>query len=198
MTAMETPTPPKFVRLFYPFLAGLLFGLLQTGLFFQLSFSLSSGFTTYIMVTLCWVMGSAGGLFLARERQTSFIRFLGIGLLAYFACILLLMLAPFETRLWPVYALLVAVMGLAPGIFFARMASHYPARELFFRENNGFIVGLICGTLAFLLAGRVVLWLIPPMVAMTLLWGSRYFLRRAPAALPRPTGRAGGGSPLLR
>lgn len=173
---MERQTPPVWKRLFYPAMAGFFFGLLQTGLFFQLSFSLSSGFTTFLMVTLCWLAGSAVGLFLARKYQTGFNRFFASGLLAYFACILLLRLAPFETKLWPVYALLVVVMGLAPGVFFVRMAAYYPARDLFFRENNGFIAGLGGGTLLFLLTGRAALWFVPVLVAAVLFLGSRDFL----------------------
>jgi len=169
---------PKWIHLVYPGLAGLFFGLLQTGLFFQLSFGLSSGFTTFLMVTLCWLSGSAVGLLLARRDQIHFNWFLGIGLLAYFVCILLLKLAPFETQFWPVYALLVMVMGMVPGIYFARMAAYYSARALFFRENNGFIVGLIAGTLLFLVIGRVALWFAPSLVGAVLLSGSRYFLSR--------------------
>lgn len=180
-TLVEHHSQLKGIRLWYPVLAGLFFGLLQTGLFFQLSFSLSSGFTTFLMITLCWLLGSAVGLFLANEHQRNFNWFFSSGLLAYFVCVLLLRLAPFETRLWPAYALLVAVMGLAPGVFFGRMAGHYAARDLFFRENNGFIAGLAGGTLLFLLTGRLALWFAPILVAVVLLLGSRYFSQKSTA-----------------
>lgn len=171
----------NWTLLIYPGLAGLFFGLLQTGLFFQLSFGLSSGFTTFLMITLCWLSGSAVGLLLARRGQMHFNWFLGIGLLAYFACILLLNLAPFKTQFWSVYALLVTIMGIVPGIFFARMGAYFSARDLFFRENNGFIVGLIAGTLLFLLIGRVALWFAPLLPGLVLILGSRYFLFRKEA-----------------
>ncbi|MCL4267616.1 MAG: hypothetical protein KJ069_30870 [Anaerolineae bacterium] len=58
------------------------------------------------------------------------------------------------------------MMGITPGIFFARTAVHYSARDLFFRENNGFIIGLVGGTLLFLLTGQAALWLAPLLVSV--------------------------------
>ena len=51
----------------YPSIVGLMLGLFQTGLFFQLAFTLSSSFRTYLMVTVCWLIGSAIGVQLARH-----------------------------------------------------------------------------------------------------------------------------------
>jgi hypothetical protein len=142
-------------------MVGLLLGLLQTGLFFQLSFTLSSSFGTFLMVTFCWLAGSAVGVFwLARLRWNTRL-FLGLALLAYGCCALLLNLAPFDTRLWPVYAALVVITGIYPGVFFARFSAVYRARMLFLWENNGFIAGLVLGTLLFLMIGRIALWIAP-------------------------------------
>ena len=53
----------------YPVGVGLLLGLLQTGLLLQLSFTLSSGFGTYLLLTVCWLTGGAlGVLGLARPH----------------------------------------------------------------------------------------------------------------------------------
>ncbi|MCL4266060.1 MAG: hypothetical protein KJ069_22815 [Anaerolineae bacterium] len=158
---------------FFPGLAGLLFGLLQTGLFFQLSFGLSSGFITFLMISLCWLAGSAVGLYLAGKCRISLAWFVGLGLLAYFGCVVFLQLVPFQTQFRPLYALLVIIMGVAPGFFFARTAVHYSARDLFFRENNGFIIGLVGGTLLFLLTGRVALWLAPLLVSAVVVMQTR-------------------------
>src|SRR5262249_52776662 len=87
--------------------------------------------------------------------------FLALALLAYFGCVMLLMAAPFNTRLWPIYACCIVLTGLYPGVFFVRLNDYYRAGELFFKENNGFIVGLICGTLLFLIAGRGALLITP-------------------------------------
>jgi hypothetical protein len=149
-------------RRFYPSLVGLLLGLLQTGLFFQLSFTLSSSFGTFLMVTFCWLAGSAVGVFwLARHLRWDTRLFLALALLAYGCCALLLNLAPFDTRLWPVYAALVVVTGIYPGVFFARFSAVHRARTLFLWENNGFIAGLVLGTLLFMVTGRIALWIAP-------------------------------------
>lgn len=158
----------RMVRGIYPAVIGILLGLLQTGLFFQLSFTLSSSFRTYLMITVCWLIGSAIGVQLT--RQFGFERVQMIGLLlaalgAYFGCILLLRAAPFNSQWWFIYALLVIVMGLYPGAFFVRLGKVYTARLLFFWENNGFIVGIVVGTLLFMLLGRSVLWFAPLMLA---------------------------------
>jgi len=151
---------------FYPSLVGLLLGLLQIGLFFQLTFTLSSSFGTFLLVTLCWLLGSAvGALYLARTPNGTR-AFLGLALLAYAACGGLLALFPFGTTLWPLYAALILLTGFYPGVFFARLSPYFTARALFFRENNGFIAGLVLGTILFMLAGRVVLWVLPLAVAM--------------------------------
>ena len=158
---------------FYPVLVGVLLGLLQTGLFFQLTFTLSSTFGTFLLVTLCWLMGSAiGVMYMAKLTIRTHI-FLGMALLAYVACGGLLAVFPFGTILWPVYAALILITGFYPGVFFARMSHHYPARVLFARENNGFIIGLVLGTILFMLAGRIVLWILPLTAALIVIWIDR-------------------------
>jgi hypothetical protein len=153
----------KAVRLFYPLLVGLLLGLLQTGLFFQLTFTLSSSFQTFLMVTICWLLGSAIGLRAGGRLPLNVL--LLLALVSYFACTALLGAAPFNTGLWPVYAILIIVTGLYAGQFFAQAGKHYTAQQLFFRENNGFILGLVSGTILFLLFGRLVLWVTPVITA---------------------------------
>ncbi len=153
----------------FPSLVGLLLGLLQTGLFFQLTFTLSSTFGTFLLVTLCWLVGSAIGVyFLARFSLPTW-AFLVLALLAYGACALLLNAAPFNTVIWPLYAVLIILSGFYPGVFFARMSAFYPARTLFLWENNGFIAGLVLGTLAFLVAGRIALWILPLITAIVVI-----------------------------
>lgn len=155
-------------KLLYPFLVGLLLGWLQTGLFFQFTATFSSGFGTYLMITLCWLAGSALGVSYGAKLflRTHLLLILALG--SYWLCAVLLLNAPFETGLWPVYAGLVILIGMFPGLFFARMAPFYRARNLFLLENNGFIVGLASGTLLLLLLGRPVLWLTPGVLALML------------------------------
>jgi hypothetical protein len=156
----------KLIRFWYPVLVGMLLGLMQTGLFLQLSFTLSSSFGTFLMVTLSWLIGSAIGVYALSHKPLKL--FLVVSLAGYGGINLLLVLLPFSTEWWPLYALIVVLMGLYPGVFFGRMGQYYSARVLFFRENNGFIVGLVAGTLLFMLYGRGVLWGLPLVMAILL------------------------------
>ncbi|MCC7449826.1 MAG: hypothetical protein IT324_20570 [Anaerolineae bacterium] len=162
----------------YPVLVGALLGLLQTGLFLQLSSTLSSGFNTFLLVTLCWLLGSAFGVYCA-ARIIAFgtTVFLALTLIAYAACGGLLLSAPFNARLWPVYAGLILLAGVYPGVFFARMSAAYRARVLFFRENNGFIAGLVAGTILFMLVGRAALWVGPLIAASIVYYADRIVSR---------------------
>src|SRR5690606_8334923 len=116
--------------------------------------------------------GSAVGVTLARKgaiSRTRAVVLLWAGLVAYFACAGLLAVFPFNSSLTPIYATLTVVTGVYPGIFFVRMGRVYTARALFFRENNGFLLGIAGGTLAFMLLGRSVLWA-APLAAAALVW----------------------------
>ncbi len=164
------------MRRYYPALVGMLLGLLQTGLYFQLSFMLSSSIRTFLLVTVSWLVGSVIGIGLAKRLRVGLNIFILLALAAYFACMFLLTAAPFQTQWWPIYAALIVLTGLYPGVFFVRMGIFYRARDLFFRENNGFIAGLVAGTLLYLLAGRAALWVLPTLLAGVLLACSRRLL----------------------
>jgi hypothetical protein len=155
----------KIIRWVYPSLVGLLLGLLQTGLFLQLTFTLSSSFQTYLMITVCWLLGSVIGIRIAKRVNTSLNAFVLVTLSAYFGCVPLLRAAPFDTQRWPIYATLIVLTGIYPGVFFARLGEFYTARSLFLRENNGFIVGLVTGSLMFMAFGRASLWIAPLLAA---------------------------------
>lgn len=159
----------SFKKMLYPLLVGLLLGWLQTGLFFQFTATFSSGFATYLMITLCWLAGSALGVSYGEKLALRTNMLLILALCSYWLCAVLLLNAPFDTGLWPLYAGLVILIGVFPGLFFARMAPFYRARSLFLLENNGFIVGLLTGTLLLLLLGRAALWLIPAALALSLI-----------------------------
>jgi len=184
----------ELTRHFYPALTGLLLGLLQTGLFFQLTFTLSSSFRTFLLVTLCWLIGSAVGVTYAAKLRFPLEIFIGLALIAYFACAILLKILPFGTQVWPVYAVLIALTGIYPGVFFARMAAFYTARDLFLYENNGFLIGLILGTLLFMMFGRVILFIAPVFVAVMVVktgdirHNRAYDFTRSADYPPRPAG----------
>ncbi|MBZ0318104.1 MAG: hypothetical protein K8L91_16910 [Anaerolineae bacterium] len=167
----------------YPLLVGLFLGFIQTGLFFQLSFTFSSSFRTYVMMVICWLVGSVLGLRVATKWAVPTNGFLLIALLAYGISSVALHLRPFETTFGILYALLIILMGIYPGVFFARMSSIYQARRLFFQENNGFIIGLVGATLLFMLVGRLGIWVSPVLVAglVTLsgMYGNQYDIHPA-------------------
>jgi hypothetical protein len=167
----------KLLHWVYPSLVGILLGLLQTGLFFQLTFTLSSSFRTFLMITVCWLLGSAVGIRIAKPVRLHLNGFALLSLLAYFTCFVLLGATPFNTQLWPVYAVFIMLTGLYPGVFFVRLSKYYTARQLFFRENNGFIVGLVSGTLLFLMLGRVTLWGTPILVAAVVMFCTLFFFQ---------------------
>jgi len=158
------------LSLSYLVLVGIFLGLLQTGLFFQMTFTLSSSFGTFLLITLCWLLGSALGVTQNAQLRYGTGVLLILALLAYSLCGMLLLILPFNTTLWPLYGGLVILMGLYPGVFFARMSVFFSARTLLTRENNGFIIGLIMGTLLFMLIGRAVLWIAPFALAGLILW----------------------------
>jgi hypothetical protein len=153
-------------RRFYPLVVGLLLGVMQTGLFFQLTFTLSSSFGTYLMVLLAWLVGSAAGVVVLSRAHLPTRVFLLVALWAYLAVCLLLSIAPFQSAFWPVYAALVLANGLYAGVFFGRMSPAYTARALLLWENNGFILGLVGTTVLFMLMGRALLWAAPIVVAL--------------------------------
>lgn len=154
---------------FYPLLVGLLLGALQTGLFLHLMFTFSSGFNTYLMMTLCWLVGSALGVSYAARWKVPTSYFLVVAMLAYLSCGLLLHFRPFDTHLWLIYALLIILAGVYPGVFFARMSRSYRVASVFLWENNGFILGLVTGTILYMLVGRAALWVLPILMALLLL-----------------------------
>lgn len=136
------------------------------------------------MITVCWLLGSAVGIRIAKQVRWHLNGFVLLGMFAYFFCIALLGAAPFNTRLWPVYAALIMVIGLYPGVFFGRLTDYYSARQLFFRENNGFIVGLMSGTLLFLALGRAALWGMPILLACIVMICTTYFFRSGSRTKP--------------
>ncbi|MDZ4766788.1 MAG: hypothetical protein SGI73_19795 [Chloroflexota bacterium] len=171
-------------RLFLPAWVGVLLGFIQTGLFLQLAFTLSSSITTYLMITLCWLVGSVFGVLVLAQRGGSLARYLLIAMLAYGACGVMLVLQPFETRLLPLYGVAIILIGVYPGVFFQRMTPLSSARTVFFLENNGFIVGIIVSTIAFMFFGQVVLWIVPVVISLYLAFMTKTDARSLPAHRP--------------
>ncbi len=151
----------------YPFLVGGLLGLLQSGLFFALTFTLSAGFSTYLLITICWLTGGVAGATYVKDSKFSLRLLLLSTSFIYVLCISMVNSNPFNTQMWPIYGCLIGFAGIYPGVFFARMSAFVSARMLLFWENNGFIVGLVISTLLFTLFGQNTLWALTVFAAMT-------------------------------
>jgi len=150
----------------YPFLIGCLFGTLQTGYFLQLSFAFSSAAVTLFGITLCWLVGSGLGLWLAGQsgkRLTFWWRYGALSIGSYLGCGALLASYPLQGAWLPVYAILVVASGTYAGWFFSAAGASWAGRidRLFFWENNGFVLGLALATVLYLLFGRVALVVLP-------------------------------------
>lgn len=129
------------------------------------------------MITVCWLIGSVIGIGISKRVNLPLNSFVLLSLFAYFLCVILLAMAPFNTDLWLVYAVFVVLTGLYPGVFFIRLGQYYSVGQLFFRENNGFIVGLVVSTLLFLVLGRVVLWALPVSMACIVMMCTQAYFR---------------------
>lgn len=174
MTIKETTTPIHkhgiaAFRSTYLMLVGFLLGLLQTGYFFQLTFTFSSSFRTFLMITLAWLLGSALGVTWIAATRPSLHVFLAAAFGGYLACSFGVHRFAFATQLWPMYAVCIAAGGVYAGVFLARMKPHFAARRLFLWENNGYIGGVVFCTLGYLLFGRWMLYLLPALI-VSMLW----------------------------
>ncbi len=154
------------MRWIYLFLVGLLFGVIQTGYFFQLSFALASTYGTFLLVTLAWLSGSVVGLRASRAPILTLHVGPWLCFVPYVITQLVLSAFPFQSDLWPVYGVLIVISGVFSGLFFARLGEVVrPVRWLFFTENNGFLLGIAVCTLAYLIVGRPALWILPGALA---------------------------------
>src|SRR5579871_1540961 len=147
----------------YPVLIGALFGAMQTGYFFQLSFAFSSSAITLFSVTLAWIAGVVGGLWTTKRVTLRRWQVGGLSVGSYLACSALLAIFPLHSGLLTLYLLAVVLSGVYAGWFFATSAEQFSGQtqKLFLWENNGFIVAIFVTTIAYIFAGRAVLWLVP-------------------------------------
>lgn len=149
-----------------PFLAGLHLGLLQGGYLLTLSRALSSAHLTYALVLGAWLAGAALGLWLTIGQRTALL----VGLASYVAVQVALTRLDFVavSPWWFVPA--VAASGLWSGRFFvAAIAGRGAAGRVFAGETDGFLVGALLATLAFVFVGRHGLWISPLVTAALLL-----------------------------
>ncbi len=149
------------------FLTGLHLALMQFGYFFVLLINVTSTYVTYAVITISWMLGAIIGLKWRRIPATAL--FL-LGTLAYYAVYLYIWSAPFSPFSWPIASLGVAITGLWAGRFFVVALPRFDhAGQLFFHENNGFLLGVAAVFVGFTLLGQGFLLWAPALSCLGLL-----------------------------
>lgn len=150
------------IRKAYVFGGGVFFAMLQFSYFVLLEWQLSSAWTTYMTVTLSWMLGIIAGLWFGMRYAVSekWLQFLNIPV--YYGLWCGLSWRPFDNTLLILYAFCVFVSGACAGRFFVNnVARMGDARKFLLYENNGFITGLLAGFLFFSFAGKWFLAVVP-------------------------------------
>lgn len=133
---------------------------LQISLFLSLELLLSSAYLTFVVVILSWIIGGALGVWVPAGRWSLPLMLLA-GLTPY-ASFGLLALSPYNTALIWLHGLLIMTTALYAGHFFQQERRRFDQiGDLFFWENNGFVLGLVVGVLGFVFYGRPFLYAIP-------------------------------------
>lgn len=166
---------------------GLLFAVVQIGLFFQLQLRLTAAYPSFLTVTLAWLVGSVAGLWLGgRSRGTiGFATWMAASLGSYYLVMVLLRVSPYTIALLPVMGLLIAVCGFQAGHFFVANRNRLDSSaSLFYWENNGFVLGWIVGYAGYIRFGNAFHWAAPALA------GLLAYALRTPAPDERTNGAA--------
>lgn len=147
--------------------AGVWLGLLQTVLFFDLTFSCSSSFVAYAVLLVSWLGGSVVGVWTRSARATR--PLVVVAALAPYGLHAALGAAPYSLALLPVGALFTGATGAFAGhLFQAERRTLGGLDRLFFVEGVGFLVGLVSAVLGALLLGRGALLATPAVGGLVL------------------------------
>lgn len=165
-------------RKLYVMCGGALFAILQFSYYLQMEWLMSSTWITYSTVVVAWLIGAIVGLGYALENGWFGAIMLAVNILAFYSMRLGLYLRPFDNRLLPIYAIMIAISGAYVGLFMrANFKTMVGARELLLHENNGFILGLLISFLGFFLKGDIFSIAAPGACALLLL-GFGIMMRR--------------------
>ncbi len=149
------------------FLNGFIFAFMQFGFLLMLQINVTSTYVTYALVTICWMAGALAGLWI---KSLNPFWLMAIQPVAFYLAYLLATYAPFASFTFPLAASLVAAAGLWAGRFFPEMLKAGKRTDsLFFHENNGFIVGVLCFFVGFTMLGRPFLLAVPMIFVIVLL-----------------------------
>ncbi|MHB9119595.1 MAG: hypothetical protein ACYC2R_15190 [Burkholderiales bacterium] len=129
------------IKQYYPFLSGFHFALLQFGYLLLLQMNFSATYLTYMIISLAWISGTLAGLWW--KNLPAGIALIA-GIVSYGVIYGLILGYPFSSLILPLSSLGVAITGLWAGRFFILMLPVFEnADQLFFRENNGFLAGIV-------------------------------------------------------
>ena len=175
----------------FAFFTGLHLALLQFSYFFLLLINITSTYITYAAVVLSWMLGTLIGLLWRRLRATpTWV----VGVISYYLIYALVMSDPLSPYTFAAAVVGVAVTGLWAGRFFVALLPYFPrADQLFFHENNGFLLGIIGVFVGFTLFGQFFLMWTPLLSGLALAVYLTWLLGRPAARGPQlAVGPAGG------
>jgi spermidine synthase len=141
-------------------LAGLYFGILQTALFFVVQVHVTATFFGYFLILMVWMVGVI--LALRLPWSLSLPKALLLSCLSYYLFYATAVL--WNGELWLVscvLSLMVTVCAWPVGALLKEFSAKTSPKELFFHENNGFVLGLLLGLLLFTQWGSISLQFSP-------------------------------------
>ncbi|NOZ75882.1 MAG: hypothetical protein GXO90_11020 [FCB group bacterium] len=130
-----------------PVLAGFHFGLLQVSSYFLFQCYYTATYMGYFFISVIWIAGVVLNLRFAKPKsfRTSLLLstiaygLLALGLVTFIPTIVFL----------PIYGILILATAAPAGALFRTRAESQSTAQLFFHENNGFILGFVTSLLGF-------------------------------------------------
>ncbi|HGG58311.1 MAG TPA: hypothetical protein ENK26_00140, partial [Gammaproteobacteria bacterium] len=160
------------------FALGFYFALLQFGYFFLTEAYVSSRAVSFFFVLAFWLIGFLMGLRRARHHRLAAV--LALSLASYYVAWFVVHRHPYSSADYVVVAATALLSGIAPGYYFAWAQRRFTrVRQLFFHENNGFVLGIVASLFGSLFAGAWTLnW--APLLALAPVALGAFWLRRKP------------------
>lgn len=155
------------------FLAGVYFAFLQFAYYFMLEAFLTSRSISFFIALLFWLIGFLIGLNI--KKNGLLITLLFAGTITYYCGFFLNQLFLYNKNLLFIISIFIIVSGISPGYFFSKGGGSFAKiKDLFFHENNGFILGILISLPAILFYGSLFLK-IGPAVGFILFMMAYYF-----------------------
>lgn len=124
-------------------LAGLHFGIMQACLSLTTQTNITATVLGYFLTVFAWMMGII--INMSFKVPFSFTQKLLISLVAYCTYFIISLYCVPTPAIWSIYFILTVLTALPAGEFFKQFSSMAPSSQIFFHENNGFIIGTVLG-----------------------------------------------------